>query len=189
MNDSTINLTLFPPVKLDTMGALINNYNTHRYKLWRIWDDNKPMILFIGLNPSRADHIKNDATITRCERFAKSWGYGGIFFANLYSFRTPYVTRKQWEDAKAMGIEDVESFPPLLDNMHRVSDKMTDQALKEMIALSEKVVCAYGAWDFTGERAKEVLSFISQPYCMGLNANGSPKHPLYLSKETKLQLF
>ena len=43
--------------------ALFSKDRVYRYALWRIWDLKKPKVLFIGLNPSTADEIKNDPTI------------------------------------------------------------------------------------------------------------------------------
>ena len=58
----------------------------YRYSLWRIWDKEKPIFTFVGLNPSTADHVQDDPTITHCINFAKSWG-GGIYMANLFAYR------------------------------------------------------------------------------------------------------
>ncbi len=59
----------------------------YRYALWRVWDSNKPLVMFIGLNPSTADDVNNDPTVTRCINFAKDWGYGGLCMANIFSYR------------------------------------------------------------------------------------------------------
>ena len=40
----------------------------YRYALWRTWDESKPKVLFVGLNPSTADEIQDDPTIRRCIR-------------------------------------------------------------------------------------------------------------------------
>ena len=48
----------------------------HRYALWRTWDESKPTAMFVCLNPSTADEVKNDPTVTRCIRYARDWGYG-----------------------------------------------------------------------------------------------------------------
>jgi len=61
----------------------------YRYSLFRIWDEDKSLVLFIGLNPSTADEKEDDPTIRRCINFAKQWGwgYGGLIMGNLFSFR------------------------------------------------------------------------------------------------------
>jgi hypothetical protein len=58
----------------------------YRYALWRTWDESKPNVMIIGLNPSTADENENDPTITRCINFAKSWGYGGVCVTNLFAY-------------------------------------------------------------------------------------------------------
>ena len=55
-------------------GAKLSDDKLYRYSLWRIWDDKKPYVLFIGLNPSTADETEDDPTIRRCIGFAESWG-------------------------------------------------------------------------------------------------------------------
>jgi hypothetical protein len=142
----------------------------HRYWLSRIWNSKQPLILFIGLNPSRADHEKNDPTITRCINFAQHWKFGGLLFANLYSFRTPYPKT-------------------LIENIGLAANCLTDAHLKALIEKSHMHVCAWGSWNFINERAKQVLGMIKTPYCLGVNKDGNPKHPLYLKSTTELIYF
>lgn len=68
-------------------NAILSEDRKYRYVLSRIWDESKPMVMIIGLNPSTADETKNDPTIIRCIDFAKSWGYGGVYMLNLFAFR------------------------------------------------------------------------------------------------------
>lgn len=79
-------------------GANLSECRRYRFSLWRIWDEALPYALFIGLNPSTADETANDPTITRCINFAKDWGYGGIYMANLFAYRatdpSEYMLRK-----------------------------------------------------------------------------------------------
>jgi hypothetical protein len=39
------------------------------------------------LNPSTADGTDDDATIRKCMKFARAWGYGGILVVNLLAWR------------------------------------------------------------------------------------------------------
>ena len=67
--------------------ATFSSCKKYRYSLFRIWDEDKPLVLFIGLNPSTADEKEDDPTIRRCINFAKQWGYGGLIMGNLFAFR------------------------------------------------------------------------------------------------------
>ena len=68
--------------------AVLSEDRKYRYLLSRNWDDTKPTVLFIGLNPSTADEKEDDPTINKCISYAKSWGYGKVLMANLFAFRS-----------------------------------------------------------------------------------------------------
>ncbi len=68
-----------------TTGAII--IGCYRYTLWRIWDEHKPRVLFVLLNPSTANAIQDDATLRRCIHFARSWSYGSLEIVNLFALR------------------------------------------------------------------------------------------------------
>ena len=70
--------------------ALLSKDKKYRYSLKRIWDNDKPKVLFIMLNPSLADNYQDDPTIRRLIKFAKLYGYGGFYVGNLFSYITPY---------------------------------------------------------------------------------------------------
>lgn len=164
-------------------GAIISDDRKHRYSLWRFWDD-KPKVLFIGVNPSRADAVRTDNTISKCINFTKKWGFGGLYFANLFSFRTPYVYRRQLETASI--IPGDEKWEPLVENLNHACNEITDMYLQQMIHDSAIVVCAWGSWPFIEDRAKKVLEMIDEPTCFGINQDGHPKHPLYLKSSTDI---
>jgi len=69
-------------------GADISSCERYRYSLWRIWDENKPLIGFVGLNPSTADGEFDDKTISRCIKFCEEWGFGGFYMMNLFAYRS-----------------------------------------------------------------------------------------------------
>ena len=66
--------------------AQFSSCRKYRYVLERKWDNALPNVLFIGLNPSRADENSDDPTIRRCINFAKTWGFGGFHIVNLFAF-------------------------------------------------------------------------------------------------------
>jgi hypothetical protein len=149
-------------------GAIFSECRKYRFVLWRIWDKNKPMIMFIGLNPSTANETTDDPTIRRVKAFAKSWGYGGVYMLNLFTYITAYPEElKKCDD-------------PL---------KQADSYLNLYAKESEKIVFAWGNFKETDKRAKEVISMFPNAFVLGLNKNNTPKHPLYLSKDTQLILL
>ena len=156
-------MELFP----EQSGATFSPDRTYRYALWRIWDYTKTGIAFVGLNPSTANESKDDPTIRRVISFAKSWGYGGVYMLNLFAYVTPYpVVLKQCED-------------PIKNN---------DQYLRHYGFKADKVVFAWGNFDVF-DRDKYVKAMFRTAYCLGQNANGSPKHPLYIKSDTPLKPF
>jgi len=89
-------------------GAVMSACRKYRYRLWRIWDDSKPKVLWIMLNPSMADENENDATIKKIIRFSKSWGYGGIYVGNMFSFRaTDPKQLKKLKYLEAVGVNNL----------------------------------------------------------------------------------
>ena len=69
-------------------AAILSEDRKYRYVLLRTWDEAKPAVLFIGLNPSTADEEDDDPTILKCINYAKTWGYGKILMVNLFALRS-----------------------------------------------------------------------------------------------------
>ncbi len=134
----------------------------YRYVLWRIWDKDKPLICFVGLNPSTADEIKNDPTIRRCIGFAKQWGYGGILMGNIFAYRST----------------DPKELLYLTDPV----GEGNDAALKIMNEAANKTVACWGNWGAYMNRGDKVLKILCGCENFGMTGKGQPKHPLYLSK-------
>jgi len=65
-------------------GAEFSECRKYRYALWRIWDKSKPLVMFIGLNPSTANENVDDPTIRSVCRMTKNNGYGGVYMMNLH---------------------------------------------------------------------------------------------------------
>ena len=79
---------LFGKENIENNGAVFSECGKYRYALWRIWDESKPAVMFIGLNPSTADEKESDPTITKVISFAKSWGFGAVYMCNSF----PYIS-------------------------------------------------------------------------------------------------
>lgn len=162
---------LFDTTDTFTMGADFSPCRRYRYALWRRWGWNgyAQQCMFIGLNPSTADETEDDPTVRRCIRFAKDWGFSGMFMMNAYGFRAT--------DPRVMKAEP----EPIGDgNNEALSYRATHVGL---------IIAAWGV-HCTEDREREVCDVIGRPiHCLGRTKSGRPKHPLYLRADTKPELF
>lgn len=144
-------------------GAEFSECRNYRYALWRIWDKTKPYVMFIGLNPSTADENTDDPTTRKVTKFAKDWGFGGMYMMNLFAWVTPHREElKMCED-------------PLGEN---------DGWLEEVAEKCDKIIFAWGSFEEAEERAVDVVAMF-EGYALKINMNGSPRHPLYIPANTE----
>ena len=136
-----------------------------RYSLKREWDNSKNKILYIMLNPSFADDKDDDPTIRRLINFTKKFNSGGFLVGNIFTTITPN--------------------PKELDK----SKGMSDKNFEELIKLINKVDQIVYAWGSSVEEPQLLKKLVLGPKCFGKNLNGTPKHPLYLPKNSKLESF
>jgi hypothetical protein len=126
-------------------------------------------VLFVMLNPSTADHERDDPTIRRCIGFAASWGYGALAVGNLFAFRTP--------------------FPAQLKRAACPVGRANDRWLERLAAESSRVIAAWGnEGSFLG-RDTQVRNFLKPLHAFALTQQGQPRHPLYLPGGAKPALW
>lgn len=155
-------------------GAAISECGLYRYHLWRIWDDERPILCFVMLNPSTADAFDDDPTIRRCLGFAKRDGYGGISVRNLFALRST--------DPSAL-LRAVDPVGP---------DNPKHLLACRNVSLMTRLVAAWGklpGGKAMRSRAQNSINYVrmNDPHCLGRNADGSPRHPLYLRADTKIE--
>jgi hypothetical protein len=78
-------MTLFDAAPVATSGAVLSDCGQYRYRLWRVWDDCLPLMVFVMQNPSTATADADDPTIRKCIGFAKRHGYGGVSVRNVFA--------------------------------------------------------------------------------------------------------
>lgn len=150
--------------------AIFSDDRIYRYALSRTWDAEKPVALFIGLNPSTADENKLDPTLRRVISFATRENCGGFVMGNLFAFRsTDPRGMKQARD------------PVGPDN---------DAWLARLMANAELVICGWGSHGSFAQRSTHIRSLLrnvkDKVRCLGLTASGEPRHPLYLPATTPM---
>lgn len=148
-------------------GAIISPDGLYRYHLWRVWDECLPCMVFVMQNPSTADATEDDPTIRRCMGFAKRDGFGGISVRNVFALRAT--------DEREL-LTHPDPFGP--ENEAHLSSA-------RHVSLMTRLVVAWGE-PMGGKRLRRhythaaVLLSVLNPYCLGVNKSGQPKHPLYL---------
>lgn len=175
---------------------LFSEDRKYRFILWRKWDlprglpygrmgengfESVPLkgqndfAMFIGLNPSTADETEDDPTIRRCIAFAKSWGYGAICMANLFAYRATQP-KDMMQVAEPIGLSNG-------DHLIRIAREASE------------VVACWGQDGCFNHRDADVIALFemsglaSKLRCIGINKDGTPKHPLYLPKDSKREGF
>ncbi|NEQ99153.1 MAG: DUF1643 domain-containing protein [Cyanothece sp. SIO2G6] len=165
-------------------GAIFSSCNCYRYGLWRRWDFEQPLLLFIGLNPSTADAVTNDPTIRRCIGFARSWGYGGMMVTNLFAYR---ATRPQElrQVTDPIGPETDEWIVRLCQCVVDSTWSITTRSITTSHS-DTRVMAIWGNAGAWWGRDRTILNLIRpiipQLYCLSVTKRGQPAHPLYLPK-------
>jgi hypothetical protein len=153
--------------------AYISKNGKYRYWLLRTWDDSKPTVCFIGVNPSTADAKQDDPTIRREIGFARRWGYGSLLALNVGAFRS--TDPQKWR----------KSFDP-------IGPENTVEHLSRYIRKfrATRVLAAWGKnGNYFMEQFNAIADRIPNLRCLGLNVDGSPKHPLMVPYAVQHQRF
>lgn len=153
-------------------GAVFSQCGTFRYRLWRIWNPERPRVLWIMLNPSTADAANDDPTIRKCAAFAKKWGCGGIEVVNLYAFRTASPALLKASGYR-LGVENLATLSAMLQ-----PDGLRFAAVAAWGAHAQNSIAEWVRVE--ADRAGLPLHYLR------LNKGGSPAHPLYLPLDSEL---
>lgn len=159
-------------VEILERDAVISPCGKYRYALKRGWKEGKDVCVFLMLNPSTADALKDDATIRRCIGFAHRWGYQILHVVNIFALRS--------------------TDPKLL---YRTPDPVGPDNDKWILELTQAATCVVAAWGAHGShmgRANEVLKMLKgatpsvNVWALGLTKDLHPRHPLYAPNDSQL---
>jgi hypothetical protein len=155
---------------------------TYRYSLEHRfdelgWSPRLRLLPWIGLNPSTADERQLDPTLRRIRGFTlkrkSERPYDGFVMLNLFAFRAtlPAVMKAA---ADPIGAEN-------------------DAIIRRYASAAGCVVAGWGAHGEFLDREQHVVAMLRslnvEIFCLGRNANGSPKHPLYLPEDSAWMTF
>ena len=163
-------LVLFPA---ENRTAVFSEDRRYRYTLRILWDDSKPLVQFIGLNPSTADEVKDDNTVRRCKRFAQRWNYGGIIMTNIFAFRS---TDPRPMKAHPNPIGELGTFTL---GRRRFTNR-NDYYLALSRSEATECIAAWGNHGLHLGRSAAVLKLLDSLKCFRITKAKQPEHPLYM---------
>lgn len=134
-------------------------------------------VVFLMLNPSTADAFVLDPTIKRCMAFARAWGADVLEVVNLFALR---ATDPQELYKRAWG--------------RRGDDLANIDTIIATCSCAFRVIVGWGKHGSLDGRDKVVTTKLLacegvQLHHLGLNKDGSPKHPLYIRGGTDPMLW
>lgn len=148
--------------------AVVSRCGLYRYMLRR---GDAPRCAFVLLNPSTADAEKDDATSRKLMVLARLWGFAGYDLFNIGAGRA--TKPPEW-------LRMIDPLGP--DNDFYL----------QIAAGYDRIVVGWGnhaPFEFVSRAVQILVSNGSPLWCLKINANGSPMHPLYVPNETPLRLW
>jgi len=148
--------------------AHFSDCDNYRYLLCRTWDEAKPAICYLMLNPSTADEKVNDNTIELCQRRAAVMGYGSMIIVNIFPYRLT--------DSRQLN-----KVPDLIGD-----PELANREIVYAVARADMTICGWGRHKLAAPRAKEIMQLLESEglqhkiYCLRTTKDGSPQHPLYI---------
>lgn len=143
----------------------------YRPKLRHIWSINPDprLVLWLMMNPSDARIEYTDATIAKCGRLSRRWGYDGMLVGNACDYRH-------------------KSPNELLKIARAVSDRNMP-AIREMASEAGIIVVAHGRMPRGLEFCGSAMTLMMRSHGYRLHAvkllsDGCPGHPLYVPEDS-----
>ena len=127
-------------------------------------------VVFCMLNPSTAEediHGKNDPTVRRCIGYAFDWHYTDMEVVNAFAARS--------------------TDPDALLRMDDPVGPSNDAAIRAAMLRSDLFIAAWGGHKSVKEGRQDAIVQLAREcgiaiYALKVNGDGTPAHPLYLSK-------
>lgn len=154
--------------------AIFDEDKLYRFFLSIIWDQRLPMLVALMLNPSTADHLKNDPTVERICRRAAVMRLGGAIILNAFA----------WRETDRLKMLEVD------DPVGELNDRFITDTLLQAKACGWKVLAGWGNEGAHRGRSARIARMLResgvQAFCVHLCANGEPGHPLYVAYDDPL---
>jgi hypothetical protein len=167
---------ILPDLGLVTHGdelawAVTSPDDSYRYLLGRRWGLG-PVWTWCCMNPSKARHDQDDQTLRKIVGFSSRGGAGAIVIVNVLAYSA--TDPKDMAKAARAGVD--------------VRGAHNDQAIAWALDVSDRrPVAAWGKLppSLVRRATTSMIRFKQcDPDCLGVNADGTPRHPLTLGYST-----
>ena len=152
-------------------GADFSRDGRYRYTLERRILPAGTHGVFIALNPSTADAETDDPTIRRITGFARSFGHARLTVVNLYAYRATH--------------------PRELLNVADPVGARNEDVVRTVLEAADQIIACWGCSDIVrrlpGSPVEDLLKRRHDVACLGTTKDGTPRHPLYLRKDTRTE--
>lgn len=165
----------------DYAWCVLSDDEKYRYELGRVWVPSRGLAVFCMMNPSVADDVDPDLTLTKCVGFAQQWNLGGVILVNAFALRSTNPRRL---------LHETDPIGP--ENDRFITDALLRSARKMTIAawggLPKPANGLYVPCDLP-LRIQRVERLCLSWHCLGITRDGFPKHPSRIAYDTKLNLL
>jgi len=156
--------------------AVISPCGTYRYRLERSTELEGKTGLWIGINPSTADHITNDHSIRKLYGFGERLHINHWLVGNVFAYRSVDVR-----------------------DLARAEDPVGPRNLEHLLNMAVEADVVIAGWGNTNKVPRRLLPHFGRVIdlvtkiagkdlmCWGRTASGDPCHPLMLRYETPLE--
>jgi hypothetical protein len=152
--------------------AVMSPCGGYRYALGRLWDASLPICVWVCHNPSIATHEVNDPSQRKMCGFSQLAGCGGIVVVNVAGARATdpdeLLVHKDpvgpYNGHVVQQMVNYDGASLVIAGWGRVHKKLAPLAMN---AVAIATVCG------------------RKLHCLGVNLDGSPRHPLYVPYTTK----
>ena len=156
-------------------SAVISPCGRFRYRLDRHTQGATHKVLWVMLNPSTADHEKDDPTIRKCIGFTERLGFKSLMVGNLAALRTPHPKE-------------------LLAALRRGDDIAGPDNVQHLREMFQEATVVIAAWGMHGAALMHLIghvdglawSFGRDTLYLGRCANQHPRHPLMVGYQDGL---
>ena len=166
--------------------ATLSSCGAYRWLLHRPIPSREPsseqrrLLLFVGLNPSRADGRRDDPTLRRLQGFAHHWGYHHLVVLNLFARISPSPSLL-YKCAEPIGADNDQTLRSWFQQwaQHPTWDLWLGWGVGGGFRQRDETVLNM-LKDVSNQRG-----VLSPPFVTGLTKAGYPRHPLYLPSEVQ----